>query len=164
MRHNDYFVLGKSNLDVDVTITKTGSSSYGSNLFIIIHKDVQFRKAEKMSGKPEVSCGYVEIATKEDGSAEKANMENDIFRLFTLPEIEDNEKLLSCSFGNPMSEDAGVKFRLSLAVPGLISATMLHFKFNATTLSTETAPVDNDRSFDIEAKNKVFTEFNGYVG
>ena len=132
-------------------------------MFIIIPKEVQFRKAEKINGEPEISCGYVEAVTAEGDSAAETDVENHIYQLFAIPEIEDHEKLLSCSFGNPMSEDKGVKFKLYLAIPGLISKTNLHFKFNATTLSTEIAPADNVATFDVEARNKLTSQFKGYV-
>ena len=164
-KHNGFFVLGTSNLDVNITISKTRNPSYGSNLFVIIPKDVQFRKAEKIYGEPEISCGYVEtieaMATTGD-SATETDTENSIYQLYAIPEIEDDEKLVSCNFGNPMSEDAGVKFTLKLAIPGLISYTSLNFKFNATTLSTEIAPADNIATFNVEARNKLSSKFTGY--
>lgn len=163
-KHNGYFVLGTSNLDVDVTISKTKNPSYGSNLFVIIPKEVQFRKAEKIYGEPEISCGYVETVdamTRTRDTATDADTENSLYQLYAIPEIEDDEKLLSCTFGNPMSEDKGVKFTLKLTIPGLISDTSMHFKFNATTLSTEMKPADNIATFDVEARNKLTSEFKG---
>ena len=130
-------------------------------MFVIIPKDVQFRKAEKIYGEPEISCGYVETVetTSSDGATDT---ENSIYQLYAIPDTEDDEKLISCAFGNPMSQDKGVKFKLYLTIPGLITDTSLHFKFNATTLSTEIAPADNIATFDVEARNMLTSRFNGY--
>lgn len=155
--------MGTSVLDVDVSITKSGHPSYGSSLFIVMHKVVQFRKVQKLMGEPEIDCAYVELPTDENGADSKKDLENDIYQLGSIPEVEDNEKLLSCSFGNPMSSDEGVKFRLTLVIPGLLSTTAFPFRLNATTLSNETAPTDNVAVFNITAKNMVSTEFNGYA-
>ena len=161
--HDNYFILGKSALDMDITITKSGHPSYGSNLFVTIHNKVQFRKSEKLEGDPEINCGYVELGVAEgDDTDDESDIERDLnFQTGGIPEISENERLISCSFGNPMHADSGVKFRLYLAVPGLMSTTLLPFRINATTLSTETNPTDNVKSFTIEAKNKVSTDFTG---
>ena len=160
--YKGHFVLGTSPLDVDVSITKSGHPSYGSSFFMIMHKVVQFRKVQKLMGEPEIDCAYVELPTDEDGARSETDLESDIYQLGNIPEVAENEKLLSCSFGNPMSADEGVKFRLTLVIPGLVSTTTFPFRLNATTLSTETVPADNVAVFNITAKNMVSTEFNGY--
>lgn len=156
-----FFILGTSALDLIITITKSGHPSYGSTLFIIVHKDVQFRKAQKLFGEPEINCGYVVLASEEGESDGVTDEESDIHQLASIPDLQEHEKLLSCSFGNPMAADEGVKFKLTLVIPGDVSTTFLPFRLNATTHSTEIKAEDNVVEFNIEAKNQVTTEFNG---
>ena len=162
---DDFFLLGTSVLDVDITITKTGNPSYGSNLIVIVQKDVQYRDVKKLFGDDEVSCDPVEVGVSEgDDAPKESETDTDLgYRITSIPEISENERLISCSYGNPMRSNSGVKFRLMLAVPDLMHTTSLPFLIYTTTLSTELKPDDNRKNFTIEARNKITTEFKGYV-
>ena len=118
-----------------------------------------------MFGDDEVSCDPVEVGVSEgDIATKESETDTDLgYRITSIPEISENERLISCSYGNPMRSNSGVKFRLMLAVPDLMHTTSLPFLIYTTTLSTELNPDDNRKNFTILAKNKVTTEFKGYV-
>lgn len=155
-----FYVLGtNNNLTFDVQISKAGDPSYGSNIFFSFRKSIQFQKVVKVYGDTEISCGFVE----EDGLALLDKDGNSPLAQYKLqiPPREEDEKMLVCSFGNPMMNNTGVRFKLVTRVPDTITEHKLNFKFNTTTLSQELVPADNVHSVSIPVRNKVSTSFSG---
>ncbi|WAQ94645.1 ITA9-like protein [Mya arenaria] len=163
VQHDDgSFIIGVSDLELDITISKTGHPSYGSNLFVAFPKSLQYQGVKQVNGDTEVLCGFVELI---DGAGSGGNDDTDSLEYLQrqlVPEMDaEKEHMLGCSFGNPMANDTGVRFKLAMKVPEWTTDTELNFRLNATTLSNELNPTDNTLKTDIRVKNKVTTTFKG---
>ncbi|WAQ94367.1 ITA9-like protein, partial [Mya arenaria] len=159
VQHDDgSFIIGVSDLELDITISKTGHPSYGSNLFVAFPKSLQYQGVKQVNGDTEVLCGFVELI---DGAGSGGNDDTDSLEYLQrqlVPEMDaEKEHMLGCSFGNPMANDTG----LAMKVPEWTTDTELNFRLNATTLSNELNPTDNTLKTDIRVKNKVTTTFKG---
>lgn len=155
----DYFVVGSSALAIDVSILKSGDPSYSSNFFISFPNTLQYQKVTKIYGEPEINCGFV---SRGPDNVEEDDIDSlDYLRRRNIPKVSEDEFLLACSFGNPMYEDMGVRFNLSIVVPESMNETNIVFRLKATTLSTELQPADNVKNITVKVRNQVKTTFTG---
>lgn len=107
VKHGDYFVVGNPDLDLDITITKTGHPSYSSTIFVAFPNSVQFQNVRKISGSTEVSCGFLEDTADDDQEEDVNSLE--YLQRQLVPGKMENETMLACSFGNPLSNNSGVR-------------------------------------------------------
>lgn len=110
--YQGYFIAGRSNFDLDIKITKSGHPSYSSNIFVALPESLQFLKAVKVYGDPEVNCGFLEETTGDeaDPEAEEDTSSLDYLQRQLVPEKKEGELMLVCSFGNPLYNDTGVRY------------------------------------------------------
>lgn len=65
----------------------------------------------KIHGDTEVSCGFVADQTDEEEGDEDDDTESlDYLQRKNIPKRTKDEILMMCSFGNPMSNDTGVRY------------------------------------------------------
>ncbi|KAL4221895.1 integrin [Mactra antiquata] len=162
--YNNYYIMGSPPLAIDVTIKKSGDPSYSSNFFIAFPETLQFQKVEMMyiyDELTEISCGFVFDDNDENNGDDDDTQSLEYLQRQNIPKRADDEILMMCSFGNPMSNDEGVRFRLHLFVPPSVNSPILTFRLNATTLSTELQPEDNVKTITIDVRHKVKTSFIG---
>ncbi|KAH3795943.1 integrin alpha pat-2-like [Dreissena polymorpha] len=154
-------ILGTSSLVLDVSIRKSGDPSYGSNLFVAFPKSMRYQKVEKVAGETEVQCGFIEL--REEASDADPDVDSlEYLQRQLVPKMDkEAEEMLVCSFGNPLSNNTGVRFRLHMVVPESVKESKLYFRLNATTLSDELRAEDNTQNIDIPVKYKVATAFKG---
>ena len=137
-----YFIVGTAlTFAINVTISKTGDPSYGSNLYFTLPRALQYRRVDQAWGDTEILCGFEE-ETEED-------------------QLSNKDYVLMCGFGNPMVNNTGVRFSLIIGVPDQVTDSELNFFLNATTLSEETNTADNTKSLKLMLRNQVSTAFRG---
>ena len=108
VKHENFFVVGNPDLDLDITITKTGDPSYTSNIFVAFPKSVQFQNVKKIEGSSEVICGFLEDTEElEDGEEDTNSLE--YLQRQLVPAKTEDELMMVCAFGNPLSNNSGVR-------------------------------------------------------
>ncbi|XP_053382556.1 integrin alpha-8-like [Mercenaria mercenaria] len=141
-----YFVIGNQDLAIDVKVTKTGDSSYGSVFYMVYPQYLSYKNMEKFRGENDVTCSLID----------SKNNDTDIV-------LKEEESAISCLFGNPMSNDTGVGFRLFMKVPISVvnddSTVMLRMR--VTTLSEELEPTDNNQTITINLRHNLEATFSG---
>ena len=149
-----FFVMGSPSLEVHVRLTKDGDPSYGSVFHLIYPRILRFKNMKQQFGSTHVGC-FLENE-KEDNLGETKGT-----HVMRRSATDDDSTKLLCDFGNPLYNDTGVEFRVTLEVPTELPLPVLHIKLNATTLSNENQTSDNHLGFDIEIRNHVHMFLSG---
>lgn len=103
------FILGASDLNLTVTVNKSGDLSYGSKFYLFFEKTVLFEKVHQKYGE-QIECSLeTEDRQVTDGnqSLPRHQMEN------LRNNMTANRSVLACTFGNPMKNDMGFECNVS---------------------------------------------------
>lgn len=150
---NQYYIIGTSDLTVNVQISKSNDPSYGSIFQMVYPLHLTYRKMEKIDGETDVSCNT---------QSKESNGDNEtIFQQPPLMTYTDHESVIVCSFGNPMYNDSGVVFRIQMQVPTIVAKDSIELKMQASTLSRDTEWSDNNDTKVVYVKNYVEATFTG---
>ena len=105
---------------------------------------IGYKNVEKLRGETDVTCSPI------DGKS------ND-----TSDKIKEDEAAISCLFGNPMSNDTEVKFRLFMTIPVAVASgdESMVLRMHVDTLSEELDPKDNYQAITINLRHNLEATF-----
>ncbi|XP_060606127.1 integrin alpha-6-like [Ruditapes philippinarum] len=134
------FVIGNQDLVVDVNISKEGDASYGSVFYMVYPRYVGYKNVEKLRGETDISCSIVDSRAND-----------------TSVTLAKDEAAVSCLFGNPMSNDTEVQFRLFMIVPVTVANDdkSMMLNMHVSTLSEETDPSNNNQTITINLRHNL---------
>ncbi|KAL4233421.1 hypothetical protein ACF0H5_008102 [Mactra antiquata] len=141
-----YFLIGNQHLALNVTITKIGDPSFGSNFHLAYPSFLGYIKMEQTFGDTSVSCSLLD----------KDSNETDI-----VLQMPDDESGVMCFFGNPMSNDIGVRFLLHMRVPPIVTIPSMTMTMMVKTMSIELDTSNDINSLTIYMKHHVEAIFSG---
>lgn len=159
-----YFVIGTSNLQVQINITKSGDPSYGSVFYMVYPDYLGYSKVKTTFGD-EVSCSPMtgNLTTSALSDDQDTSATDDLLELtdFTSIKRTEHDSVLVCSFGNPLKVNAGVSVNIELTVPVFVTEESFRISLTATTQSNETNGADNTATTVVHMKHHVSLSIDG---
>ncbi|XP_052248842.1 integrin alpha-PS3-like [Dreissena polymorpha] len=154
-----FLIIGKSEISLNIKITKTGDPSYGSVFYMIYPNFLSFIRIKELTNNT-VSCSPL-VAPSQTAHQAAIPDEWIEFRRRTNATLKVTDSVLMCNFGNPLSDDSGTAVDVELVLPDHVTTELFYIVVMATTLSNEMNSFDNNETIAIRLKHVYATKLSG---